>query len=108
MSTPWPAYRQNRLVELFGMGLTYDVIGARLGGITRSAVCMKASRIGLKRDGNGLKWSSADDETLRALWPTTLASEIGALIGRSKSAVIGRANRIGLAPKGNHKPARRQ
>lgn len=44
-------------------------------------------------------WSAEDTEQLRALWGRQLsAAEIGAIIGCSRHAVIGRAHRIGLPP----------
>jgi GcrA cell cycle regulator len=44
-------------------------------------------------------WSAEHTERLRALWGRKLsAAEIGALIGCSRHAVIGKAHRIGLPP----------
>jgi GcrA cell cycle regulator len=44
-------------------------------------------------------WSSEHTEQLRALWGRKLsAAEIGAVIGCSRHAVIGKAHRIGLPP----------
>ncbi|MBU6190684.1 MAG: GcrA cell cycle regulator [Betaproteobacteria bacterium] len=47
-------------------------------------------------------WTEAQDATLRQLWGSGLsASKIGAQIGMTKNAVIGRAHRMGLATRGN-------
>jgi GcrA cell cycle regulator len=44
-------------------------------------------------------WSAEHTEQLRTLWGRELsAAEIGAIIGCSRHAVIGKAHRIGLAP----------
>jgi GcrA cell cycle regulator len=44
-------------------------------------------------------WSAEHTERLRTLWGRQLsAAEIGAIIGCSRHAVIGKAHRIGLAP----------
>lgn len=45
---------------------------------------------------NGRVWTDADDEQLRHLYPRESADRIAVLIGRSKSAVYGRATKLGL------------
>jgi GcrA cell cycle regulator len=48
---------------------------------------------------DAVNWSTEHTEQLRALWGRKLsASEIGAIIGCSRHAVIGKAHRIGLPP----------
>lgn len=45
-------------------------------------------------------WRAEDDDLLRQSWPKRLTCKsIGALMGRSRSAVIGRAHRLGLPRK---------
>ena len=52
-------------------------------------------------------WSVEHTEQLRALWGRSLsAAEIGAIIGCSRHAVIGRAHRIGLPPIERKPPER--
>jgi hypothetical protein len=64
----------------------------------------KYARMNGVRSRAELSWSKDEMETLRKLWMTTSARQIGVLIGRSKSAVIGMANRKGLPIK-RHCPA---
>ncbi|HEY6021096.1 MAG TPA: GcrA family cell cycle regulator [Candidatus Paceibacterota bacterium] len=40
-----------------------------------------------------------DKRTIKKLWPTNSASEIGALIGRTRNSVIGAVHRMKLPPK---------
>jgi hypothetical protein len=52
------------------------------------------------RYGNGQpSWSDQMAATLRALWPTWTAGELCKLMGLTRSAVIGKAWRLKLAPK---------
>lgn len=60
---------------------------------------------------SGLFWTEAEIETLRRLWPsvgiTIRTSEIGALVGKTKNAVIGKAGRLGLENK-RSRPGQKQ
>lgn len=48
------------------------------------------------------QWPDADTATLRRLWADGMGTkEIGASIGVGKNAVIGKARRLGLAPRPN-------
>ena len=44
-------------------------------------------------------WTSEEDAILVRLWPTDPARNIGALMGKTKNAIIGRAGRLGLENK---------
>jgi GcrA cell cycle regulator len=49
-----------------------------------------------------MAWSEADDERLVALWDRGVPSErIGTAMGRTKSAVLGRARRLNVNPRPN-------
>lgn len=56
---------------------------------------------------SGLFWAETEIKTLERLWETLPAKEIGALVGKTKNAVIGKANRLGL-PMKKSKPGMRQ
>ena len=43
---------------------------------------------------NGQTWTAAQDEMLLKLWPTYSASTIGAKLGKTRNAVIGRVHRL--------------
>lgn len=50
------------------------------------------------------KWDDARDATLQKWWderPLLTASEIGDRMGETKNVILGRAHRLGLAPRGN-------
>lgn len=51
-------------------------------------------------------WTTKDDTALRKLWADKKLStrEMGLRLGRSKNAVIGRANRLGLAARAKSRP----
>ena len=52
-----------------------------------------------------MEWTEQETQTLKRLWGTGIsARHIAAEIGRSRGAVIGRANRIGLAKHKVKKP----
>lgn len=48
-------------------------------------------------------WDKNEIETITQMWPTSSAREIGNIIGRSRNAVIGKAQRLCLIRKhGGH------
>jgi hypothetical protein len=47
----------------------------------------------------GLFWTDEESEMLKRLWETRSAKDIGALMGKTRNAVIGKANRLGLPMK---------
>ena len=52
-------------------------------------------------------WTDEAIKVLERLWETFPAKEIGALVGKTKNAVIGKANRLGL-PMKKSKPRMKQ
>ena len=61
-------------------------------------------------EGRAMQWTDGDVETLKALWSKgRSAREIGEKLGVTRNAVIGKANRMGLAHNsaagGRRKPA---
>lgn len=55
-----------------------------------SRICSNASR----------QWDDEKVSELRRLWPVRSAPVIGRILGVTPSSVIGKANRLGLPPKG--------
>jgi hypothetical protein len=53
-----------------------------------------------------MEWTEEETRTLKKLWGTGIsARQIAVEIGRTRGAIIGRANRIGLAKHKTKKPA---
>ena len=53
-----------------------------------------------------MEWTEEETQTLKKLWGTGIsARQIAVEIGRTRGAIIGRANRIGLAKHKAKKPA---
>jgi hypothetical protein len=53
-----------------------------------------------------MEWTEEETQTLKKLWGTGIsARQIAVEIGRTRGAIIGRANRIGLAKHKTKKPA---
>lgn len=51
------------------------------------------------------EWTAEDIENLKRLWPTTGATELARILGKpSRSAVIGKAFRLGLTKRPKKKP----
>lgn len=46
-----------------------------------------------------LPWTQPEIETLARMWPSHQASEVAKALNRSRNAVIGKANRLGLERK---------
>lgn len=42
------------------------------------------------------RWTKEEDAVLKRLWPEMTATLLGERLGRSKSAVTGRAKRLGM------------
>ncbi len=55
-------------------------------------------------------WTEEEDFFLRELWPTQnhSAEIIGGIVGRSRGAVIGRAQRLGLSKNGTPRGRRKR
>jgi len=69
-----------------------DILGRPL-----TAVCKKASSIGLRKGIFHPTWSIQEESLLKKLYPTNTATDIAKRIGRSVRAVRGKAFRLGLS-----------
>lgn len=49
-------------------------------------------------------WTQYDIDQLSYLWQTHSAGAIGAILMKTRNAVIGKAHRLGLSPKGQGRP----
>jgi len=59
-------------------------------------------RQAVRQRPGAMAWSEHDDERLQALWDKGVPSEkIGLAMGRTKSAVLGRARRLNVNPRPN-------
>lgn len=50
----------------------------------------------MKVANNANKWSPEEDARLRELWPLNTSYQLAAILGRSRMAIVGRANRLGI------------
>jgi hypothetical protein len=100
MKFPWTEDRVKHLLELKAKGLTHAVIGKRFG-LSETSIGMKLKSLGMTRSMDPFVWSDEAMEQLAVLWAGPLSTkEIGEVLGRSKNAVISRANRMGLYRRG--------
>jgi len=104
---PWTDAEDNTLQELWGT-ISAAAIGAQIGR-TKHAVNNRSHRLRLAKirpkPPELHHWTAVDNGALRELWGTSSASKIGAYLGKTKNAVIGRARRMGL-PKIQQNPPR--
>ena len=85
------------LVNAVKMGRPFFEIAERFG-ISPEVVRRAAIRHGWHKPATFKKWSSAEDAMIRANYNKRLTAEdIGTRLGRTKNAVIGRAQRMGLS-----------
>lgn len=104
----WTAERDAELRRLWeDEGLTSEAVAARMGFKHRSTVNSRLRVLGLRArraarpaEVTSTDWSEADLERLRTLWADGLtATAIGKAMGRSKSAILGKAHRLMLPPR---------
>jgi hypothetical protein len=102
-SHDWTPASIATLRQLWDEGLTATEIGMRMG-LNKNQVVGKAHRLQLPRRTSprnvtlARQWTEADDVTLRQLYGGFMtAAEIGARMGRSKSAIAHRAANLGLS-----------
>lgn len=94
----WTPERDAELVEHFDTENLHQ-LEERLG-ISRASISKRAQKLELGRSQvwrNGVFWTKEDDKRLKELLETGKPMrEIGWALGKTKNAVIGRANRLGL------------
>jgi hypothetical protein len=102
-SHDWTPASIATLRQLWDEGLTATKIGMHMG-LNKNQVIGKARRLQLPRRASprnvtlARQWTEADDVTLRQLYGGFMtAAEIGARMGRSKSAIAHRAANLGLS-----------
>lgn len=99
----WPDALAARLETLWLQGMEVNEIATQLGGgLTTDAVIGKAARLGLPRRRRQT-WSEEHIAALKRWWlegvtAVVIAGRLGG--GRTKSAVLGQARRLGLAGTG--------
>lgn len=90
----WTHSRDKILRQTYAAGESLKVISDAVDKST-GAVRGRIRTLGLKRIRPDL-WSAEKDAVVREQWGVKRAREIGRLIGMTKSAVLGRASRLGL------------
>lgn len=110
--TIWTDELDALVTRLWHQGLTGAQMSFRIPNSTSEGCMERCRKLGLRRGSNPVKsaWSETDDEILTLMWTNgSSASQIAkALPGdRTRNAVIGRANRLGLrktSPERNRNP----
>lgn len=98
----WTTVEDDLLRECLAQSLTIVAIGKRLNRTKRSIThrlrCLKIPGSPRRSDG----WAETDDAALRKMAiDNATAEKIGRVLGKSRSAVAGRARRIGVHLKGH-------
>ena len=69
---------------------------ARMFGRTQQALCVKASKLGLKKDHYGIVWTQTQLSTLMRFFPTMFNADLAKILGVSQRTMIRKARELGL------------
>lgn len=108
MSAVWTADRERKLADLYCDGVNLETIARAVSAPSERSVKRKACRLGLRRPApNTNYWTEGELDRLRELWASGLSCRlIGQRIGRTKSSVISKANKLGLDPRQSPVPGK--
>ncbi len=97
---------EEKIVRLFRAGMRPQHIADAIGR-HHNAVSRYLTRVGLRtRDNHGIaqdRWTDEEDAILKDLHSTSSMKHVAEKLGRTTSEVIGRAWRLGLKKRQNHK-----
>lgn len=100
----WNAEREKTLVRLWYQDAPLSNIAGQLG-TTPSAITSKARVLGLPGRRFSEEWPQTDIERLTNLWKLGHStSQIGAIVGKSRSAVLGKVHRLKLQKRRPPRP----
>lgn len=103
MTRAWTEQDITRLRAMKAKNMTAEAVAARLGR-SASAVQARAHNLVLTRDRR-VKWDDVADNVLRVMWTDGASSgEIAKKLNRTRGAVAGRVQRLGLTRKLNGAP----
>lgn len=101
----WSEQADSWLLFLRNKGKSFQAIANLIGATSKDTVRNRYNKITVTAKSpqplaRTNLWTKDEDEQLRALWSKTLsARQISISIGRTRNAVIGRANRLKLPPR---------
>lgn len=91
---PWTIAEETRLRREFPYKTNAEL--ARAFGRSQQALCVKASKMGLKKDHYGIVWTKLQLDTLRRFFPTMFNADLAKLIGVSQRTMSRKARELGL------------
>ena len=91
---PWTIGEEMRLRREFPYKTNAEL--ARAFGRSQQALCVKASKMGLKKDHYGIVWTQLQLDTLRRFFPTMFNADLTKLLGVSQRTMIRKARELGL------------
>lgn len=91
---PWTIGEEMRLRREFPYKTNAEL--ARAFGRSQQALCVKASKMGLKKDHYGIVWTQLQLDTMRRLFPTMFNADLAKMLGVSRRTMIRKARELGL------------
>ena len=91
---PWTIGEEMRLRREFPYRTNTEL--ARMFGRTQQALCVKASKLGLKKDHYGIVWTQTQLSTLMRFFPTMFNADLAKILGVSQRTMIRKARELGL------------